>query len=137
MKKLFFLLAGALLAFSANAQAPAAGTAAEVSSRSTVITKAGFAPEYFEGDLCGIFVTIEVNHGGAEIVRLVDPQPHVYKVRYNGEAWVDITDLGIILSHDVRFDSGTLSVDFTYQYPGGSVQHFAVSIDSYPVSQGQ
>ncbi|MCC8062979.1 MAG: hypothetical protein LIO68_07045 [Rikenellaceae bacterium] len=133
MKKLLFLLAGAFLALSSYASAPAEAASAS----GTVITKAGFAPEYFEGELCAIFVTIEVDQMSGEIVRLVDPLPHVYKVRYNGQAWVDISDRGILLNHDVRFDSGELSVDFTYQYPGEAVQHFSLSIRSYPVGQDQ
>lgn len=131
MKKLLFLLAGAMLALSSYAQTPVAeaGTRAVGQPK---ITKAGFAPEYYEGYLCGIFVTIEVVQGTGEILRLVDPQPHVYQIRSDND-WVDITDR-VLISHEVRFTSGTLSVDFTYQYPGGQVQHYSTSTDSYPVS---
>lgn len=95
MKKLFFLLAGALVAFTASAQT----SSASVSPASTVkwypselvTVKAGFCPEYYQGYLCGIFVTIEKVKSTGEIVGLADPQPHVYQIRSSSE-WVDITN---------------------------------------------
>lgn len=141
MKRLLFLLAGACIALTASAQTPAtAGPAADGAaiSTGTVIVKAGFCPEHYEGYLCGIFVTIEKDRYDGKILRLVDPQPHVYQIRSDND-WVEITDK-VLLDYDVRYESeeegdmgkGVLHCSFTYQYPGGPVQNFSIAIDTYP-----
>lgn len=141
MKKLLFLLAGACIALTASAQTPAtagpAGDGAAIST-GTVIVKAGFCPEYYEGYLCGIFVTIEKDRYDGKILRLVDPQPHVYQIRSDND-WVEITDK-VLIGYDVRYNAaeegdmgkGVLHCSFTYQYPGGTVQNYSIAIESYP-----
>lgn len=139
MKKLLFLLTGALVAFTASAQtsvAPEQAVGKTAISSGTVIVRAGFCPETYQGDLCGIFVTIEKEQTTGRIVRLVDPQPHVFRT---GSDWVEITDQ-VLISYDVRYDmedeidfgKGVLHCSFTYQYPGGEVQNFSIAIDTYP-----
>ncbi len=141
MKRLLFLLAGACIALTASAQTPAtAGPAADGAaiSTGTVIVKAGFCPEYYEGYLCGIFVTIEKDQYDGKILRLVDPQPHVYQIRSDND-WVEITDK-VLIGYDVRYNAeeegdmgkGVLHCSFTYQYPGGTVQNYSIAIESYP-----
>lgn len=139
MKKLLFLLAAALIAFTSSAQTSATPDHAvgnTALSSSTVIVRAGFCPEIYQGNLCGIFVTIEKETSGGRILRLVDPQPHVFRT---GSDWVEITDQ-VLISYDVRYDmedeidfgKGVLHCSFTYQYPGGEVQNFSIAIDTYP-----
>lgn len=131
MKKLFFLFAGALLAFSANAKSPVARQAAFTDP--TVIVRAGFCPEYYEGYLCGIFVTIEKRADDSKIVGLADPQPHVFQIRSDND-WVEVTDK-VLISYDVRYESqdeGVLHCSFTYRYPGGEVQTYSIDLEYYP-----
>lgn len=138
MKKLLFLLAGAFVAFTASAQTPSVSaspaSAVKWNPSELATVKAGFCPEYYQGYLCGIFVTIEKVKNSGEIVGLVDPHPQVYQIRSSSD-WVDITDQ-VLIDYNVWFepqgDVGTLHCSFTYQYPGGERQTFSVSIDSYP-----
>lgn len=136
MKKLFFLLAGALACCAVSAQnshIAAAVAANTVASNPTQIVRAGFCPEHYEGYLCGVFVTIEIDKGFGEIVRLVDPQPHVFQIRSDND-WVEITDQ-VLIDSNVWFEPqgeyGILHCAFTYQYPGGERQTFSIDLDAF------
>lgn len=137
MKKLLFLLASALAVLTVSASFVAATDFSRAAVTSdTKIVKAGFCPEHYEGYLCGIFVTVETGLWG-KILRLVDPQPHVYQIRSESD-WVDITEQ-ILISYEVRYDAeeegdfgkGVLYCTFTYRYPGGSVQTQSFRLETY------
>lgn len=139
MKKLLFIFACALAVMAVSAHSGGAGVADNsigVSASGTKIVKAGFCPEIYESHLCGIFVTVETGTAG-KILRLVDPQPHVYQIRSDNE-WVDMTDQ-VLIDYEVRYDAeeegefgkGVLYCSFTYRYPGGEVQTASFRLDTY------
>lgn len=124
MKKLLFLLAGALVAFTANAQASARNQDTQAAApASNVETRwEGLCPDYGspDGYLYAIFVKIEVtNHF---TITGVDPTPYPARQMSDGQ-WEAAPE--VLLDYKIWFDpadSGTVHCEFTYQYPGWPVR---------------
>lgn len=125
MKKLLFLLAGSLFAFTAQAQeqAQTGETLFQVGLSDKVETKwEGVCPDYGDGDLYAIFVKIQhIDH--SQIVS-VDPVPIAAR-RADG-VWEKVADQSsVLLDYRVWLDPdnyGTVHYEVTYQYPGWPVR---------------
>lgn len=127
MKKLFFLLAGALFALSSYAQAPARISDAQTAAPSAAGTQTkweGLCPDYGnpDGYLYAIFVKVEVtNHFD---ITGVDPVAYPARQKY-GE-WEAAPE--VLLDSKVWLENGTVHYELTYQYPGWPVRTYSGTI---------
>ena len=126
MKKLLFLLAGALVAFTANAQASARNqdTQAVVSPASNVETRwEGLCPDYGspDGYLYAIFVKVQVN----DMMEIVSVDPVLKPARQRYGEWEAAPE--VLLNYKVWLDAGVVHYEVTYQYPGWPVRTYSSS----------
>lgn len=126
MKKLLFLLAGALVAFTANAQASARNqdTQAAAAPASNLETRwEGLCPDNGspDGYLYAIFLKVQVD----DMMNIVSVDPVLKPARQRYGEWEAAPE--VLLNYRVWLEAGFVHYEVTYQYPGWPVRSYSGS----------